>query len=355
MINTLRKLKNIKSDCCVTIILETHRTTPDNEKDPILLKNLVKEVESRLQESHDKSFVKKMMERINSLAHDIDHKHNKESLILFVNEDIAEFVRLPVRVENRVVIDKTFGTRDLVRALYQEVSYYILVLGRDEARLIEAFNDKVSDEIKDGFPMTNKHLIPAQRSEAAIASRQTNLVQEFFNRVDKQVNEVRKNNPLSVLISTDEGNYPQYLQIADRKEMITGLLPGNRLHEKAHHIVEAAWPVMKKLNAEKNNQRLSELRNAVNTQKFATDFNEIWNAVNEGRGSTIFVKQGYFQPAKLDNGHLELVKPENKEQANVDDIIDEMIEKNLQSGGDTVFIKGDELKEFNGLVLVTRY
>ena len=355
MNTTLDKFKNITSDCCVTIILQTHRTTPDNEKDSIVLKNLVKEAQTRLDADYEKKVANDMMARINNLTENINHRHNQESMVLFVNENVAEYFRLPISVENRVVIDKTFATRDLIRALHQETSYYILVLGRDKARLIEAFNDKVVDEIEDGFPMINSDLNPAQRSEAAIGARQTNLVREFFNRVDKQLNKVQHKNPLLVLICTEESNYPDYLKIADRKEMIAGNVDGNRMNEKAHHIVEVAWPVMKKLNDEKNNERLAELKAAVNSRNFLVDFNEIWQAINEGRSKTLFVKQGYFQPARLENNQIELVSNGNNGHANVDDIIDEMIEKNLQVNGDAVFINGDELKEFNDLVLVTRY
>lgn len=355
MNTTLKKLKDITSDCCVTIILQTHRTLPENEKDSIVLKNLMKEAEARLLAAYEKSLATRIMDKINQLAETIHHRHNLESLIIFANEDIAEYTRLPVTVENRVVIDKTFATRDIVRALHRETSYYILVLSRDKARLIEAFNDKVTAEVDKGFPMINTDLKPAQRAEAAIANRQTNLLLEFFNQVDKQLNEVQKENPLPVIICTEESNYPEYVKIADKKEMIAGKLNGNRMQEKAHHIADAAWPVVKKLTLEKNNLRLAELYAAVNSMNFLTDFNEIWQAVSDGRGKSLFVKKGYFQPARIENNKIELVSAENAEQANVDDIIDEMIEKNLALGGDTVFVNGNELEKFQGLVLVTRY
>lgn len=355
MNTTLKRLKDITSECCATIILQTHRTLPDNEKDPIVLKNLIKEAETRLQATCERSLVRVVINKLNTLAEKIDHRHNLESLILFASEDIAEYTRLPITVDNRVVVDKTFATRDLVRALHQESSYYVLVLSRDKARLIEALNDKVTAEIEKGFPMVNTDLNPVQRAESAIGSRQTNLLLEFFNRVDKQLNEIQSDTPLQVIICTEESNYPEYLRIADRKEMIAGKLNGNRMHEKPHHIINSAWPVIKQLVKEKNEQRLAELHVAVNSQNFLTDFNEIWQAVNGGRGKTLFVKKGYFQPARLENNSIELVTDENSANANVDDIIDEMIEKNLAKGGDAVFIDGEELDQFQGLVLVTRY
>ena len=108
MNNVLKKLKDTTSDCCVTIILNTHRTLPDNQKDPIVLKNLIKEAETRLPVECNQQSPRMIIDKLIALAATIDHRHNLESLVLFVNEHIAEYTRLPIAVEDRVVIDKTF-------------------------------------------------------------------------------------------------------------------------------------------------------------------------------------------------------------------------------------------------------
>src|SRR5690554_5814087 len=123
----LKKLKNLTSENSITIILNTHRTFPDNQKDALLLKNLVKEAENRLLNDFSEKEVRGLTDKLNTLANSIDHRQNLESLILFVNKDVAEFVRLPIPVEDRVVIDHTFATRDLIRGLHHRANYYILV------------------------------------------------------------------------------------------------------------------------------------------------------------------------------------------------------------------------------------
>src|SRR4051812_24025291 len=120
MNSVLKKLKDTTSDCCVTIILNTHRTLPDNEKDPIVLKNLIKEAQARLTNECNQQSASSITDKLNTLAATIDHRHNLESLVLFVNKELAEYTRLPVAVEDRIVIDKTFATRDLIRALHKE-------------------------------------------------------------------------------------------------------------------------------------------------------------------------------------------------------------------------------------------
>lgn len=352
----LEKLKGELSDCCVTIILKTHRTRPDDGQDPILLKNLIKEAETRLLNGYDKRLAGLLVDKMNALAGTINHSYNLDGLVLFVNDHIAEYVRLSLPVANRVVIDRTFATRDLIRALHQASSYFVLLLSRDKARLIEASNDQVNKEMDQIFPIENLSLHPVDRADAALGGRQTSLVLEFFNRVDKKLNQVVRENPLPVLICTEESNYHQYLKIADRKEIIIGHLNGNGQNEKAHHIIERAWPVVRQINSNNNRKRLQELTGALNTGKLVTEYNDIWKAIQDGKGKTLFIRQGYFQPARLANGTIELAPDGQADRTDVvDDIIDEMIEINLKNGGDAVFLSNAELDRFNGLALTTRY
>lgn len=351
----LNKFKDVTSKCCVTIILTTHRTKPDNEKDPILLKNLVKDAEKRILTHCEKEMAEKIINKLNTLALNIDHRHNLEGLVLFVNENIAEYVRVPLNVDNRVVVDDSFHTRDLVRAIHSQTGYYVLVLSRQKARMIEALSDKAVEEITVGFPIENETTTVPPGS-ASNANKVTSLSLEFFNLADKKLNEVYKLKPMPVIVCTDESNYSEYLKIADKKDIFLGNVKGNKMPDKAHHIVSSVWPVVQELQNVQNKKRLSELDAAVNNTKYVTDFNDIWSALNEGRGRTLFVKQGYFQPARIVDNQIQLVAPNMATEPDVvDDIIDEMLEKNMKNGGDAVFMQEDELEQFQGLVLVTRY
>jgi hypothetical protein len=351
----LQKVRNIYQEGCVTITLNTHRTRPDNEKDPINLKNLVKEAEKRLYNDYEKRFVWPIMENLNHLVEKIDHSHNLESLVIFANGDFADYTTLPVATEDRVVIDNTFATRVLIRALHQESAYYVLVLSRQKARLIEAFNDKVTEEKSGPFPLENK-LYATDKEKLSTNKGQDNLIEEFFNRVDKILSETTKDNPLPFFLATETRNYHHYLKVADKRDMIIGHINQNRDADKAHSIVSEVWSEMSLLIKKRNKERLDELFKAVSSNKFLSDYNEMWTAINHGRGKTLFVKKGFFQPALLVNDEIILVDNHLKEQKGIiDDIIDEMIELNLQYGGDTVFIEGDGIKEFGNVALITRY
>jgi hypothetical protein len=353
----LKKLKDVVSEGCVTLILNTHRTWPDNERDPLVLKNLMKEAEERLFALYDKGMAQNLVARIRSVADRIDHQHHLESLVLFVNDALAEYVRLPVAVEDRVVIDRTFATRDLVRALHVQTPYFILVLSQQKVRLIEAFNDRVVAEVGKGFPMENQQGSPSNGAQRSNASRQTSLMAEFFNRVDKQVNQVRSEQPLPVLLCTEESNYHEYLKIADQGRSIWPIfLNGNRLDEKDHAIVGEAWNVVKTFMAQKNEARKEELQKAMGQHRFLADTNDIWRAIQQGRVQTLFIEEGNFKAARIQDDTIIYMEEGLRDQEGViDDIYDELIEANLAHGGDVVFLPKGQLAECNGFGAITRY
>lgn len=357
MNQTLKKLKNISSENCITIIMNSHRTKPDYLKDELTLKNHIKEVETRLLADTTKRDAKQLIEKLHTLAQTIDHSHNLDCLLLFVNHDIAEFTTLPIKVVDRVIIDNTFATRDLIRSMHAESHYYILVLSQEKVRLIEAINDQVVKEFKSPFPIENNEFFTRNKAEDAVASRRSTLMAEFFNKVDKEVNAIRKENPLPVLICTVEENYPEYLKIADQKHSIfTSFLNKNRIAEKDHAIVLEASKIVEAHNFKRNNERKSELLKAVSENKFLSDTNEIWKAISEGKIQTLFIEQGLFQPAVLENDEIVYVSDDHRtDQDVIDDIYDEMIELNMKYGGDVVFLPKGELEKFNGFGAVTRY
>ncbi len=353
----LKELKAITSEVCITIILNTHRTRPDNEKDALVLKNLIKETENRLYAETEKKFARKLMERLEDLASTIDHNQNLESLALFLNQDISRFIRMPVPVENRVVIDQSFATRDLIRAIHLNTRYYVLVLSRQKVRLLEASNDKLVREVSENFPIENEQYYVTSKEEESISNRRNRLRAEFFNIVDKEMNKVRKANPLPVLICTEESNYPEYLQVADQKETILDtFLNMNRLDETGQAIVSEAWKIMKERTKKMNDARKAELMQAVSQNKFLSDLNDIYQAIKEGRVQTLFIEQGHFQPVIIQNDRIVLVdgEAENGKEI-IDDIYDELIEENMNYGGDVVFLPAGELEKFNGFGAVMRY
>ena len=77
----LKKISDFTHDPAVTISLRTHRTSPKNQKDAIVLKNLINETEERLLELYDKRKVWGVMDNLRALETELNHQQNLDTLI----------------------------------------------------------------------------------------------------------------------------------------------------------------------------------------------------------------------------------------------------------------------------------
>jgi len=355
---TLHDLKAVHEYPAVSILFNTHRTYPENEKDAIVLKNKVKEVEERLLAELPKRMAEEVIRQVKEVAESVDHRNNLDSLALFANKEMGKYVRLPLQVEERVIVDHTFATRDLLRALLKEGQYYVLTLSQRKARLYQAFNDTFLEEIREeGFPMENaKNYAPLDKMELSMARGTDNVVREFFNQVDKALLTLHHRNPEPLVIAGVERNYHFYREVADKPQIIAGWINQNRDESEAYEILKDAWKVMQDNHRKLQEAAREDLAQAVSANRFTSDPNQIWRRVREGRGDVLYVEKNYFQPAKVHGDELVLVgKDESTHTGIVDDIVDEIAEHTLRYGGQVVFLDDGSLKEHQGMALKLRY
>ena len=158
---TLKSLRETKANPAVSIFVKTHREHPANDQDPIALKNQLKVAEERLTNEYDKRTATTILDKIHDKTKELNHNLNLDTLAIFASTDDVQVIRMPIDTTERVVISHRFATRDLVRDMASAVHYYILVLTRDNARLIEASNDRVVREFdKDDDLQKNMDNIP---------------------------------------------------------------------------------------------------------------------------------------------------------------------------------------------------
>jgi hypothetical protein len=325
--------------------------------DRLQLRKLTTEVENRLFQYESEEKARLLSKRLKELIAQVHFDKNLDCLILFVNEHISKFMHLPIQVENRVIIDKSFATRDLVRLLQMKTNYFVLVFSEYKARLLEAFDETLIQEYGSPFPIENNDLYSTKTIELKNANLQKHLLSEFYNRIDKAVNEVRNENPKPVLLCSQDMNCSEYLKVADLKDSIfPEFLKGNKLYMDANDIIRDAWQVVRKQQFEKNRLRKNELEDALASGQYISDANEIWQATTEGRIRTVFIEENLFRPARIDNNTITFVQEEDRNKPGVvDDIYDEIIEASINSGAEVVFLPKGELIEFNGLGAVTRF
>lgn len=352
---TLRKLKNIQQPGCVTVLLETHRTYPDNKQDPILLKNLLHEVEERLKaEGLPSEQIKLTLANLDKVQSNINHDYNLDGLAIFANAELGIAERLPTGVASRVVVDDTFATRDLIRSMHQVDYYYILALSEKQAHLYFTYQDTTPQEVHEaGFPFqAERH--EADAAKMAQANTEDRYIREFFNQVDKSWWQVYQNQPGPIILATVEENIPRWEQVTDHAELVIGQVKGNWEHPNLAALGKVAWEVVS-ANEQKAQEEVAAILNQAESQhKLVSGINEIWSLIRAGRGEQLMVEKGFFQPAELKGDQVVLIDDAKKPGA-IDDLVDELIEQQLLFKGRVLFVEDGVLADHGRIALTLRY
>lgn len=335
---------------CISIICPSARTIPEADQVPIRLKVMLREVEHRLQKEYDKAIADPLLERVRAAVAAIDERKLLEGFVLLVDREISEKIDLPFTVEERIVIDRTFATREIIRAELSSLAYHVLVLGLEKATLIEAYTDRVVHDHFMSFPITNDQ--SGNSLLNTMAGVQIEQPKQFWNDVDKAVLGVVGQHGHVVIASVSE-HYTPFLQVANKPQIYIGHLTGNRDHASSNEIVKAAWKIAYEYQKTITAADVEKLAKAP-IQRTSVDVVDIWRRIREGRGHILLVERDLRKAAVVEGDQVRLMEDATANNT-VDDLVDDIIEQQLKHGGQVRVLPNGALEEYGGIALLMRY
>ncbi|HHY57759.1 MAG TPA: hypothetical protein GYA08_20235 [Chloroflexi bacterium] len=344
----------------LTITLPTHRTAPDNQQDPIRVRNLVAQARDQLRAEFSHREIAALLERLERLTANIDYRHALDGLVIFVNTDFDAKFYLPFTVPERVVVADRFLTRDLVFAMNRTLRYWVLALSEQPTRLFEGTLDTLVEIQSGGFPMTHEGPGGAAPLPGGFginpSAHRDERHRQFFRSVDAALKPFLAQDPLPLGVVGVDRYLAFWDEVTTHKEFIRAILQGNYDQASPHELAKAIWPLIEKAQTERVQRHLNELDGYVSQGRVAATVGEAWRKAHEGRGKLLLVEKDYHEAGRLDETGL-LLLPANDPNAPdvIPDAVDEVIETVLSKGGEVVFTENGQLADYQRIALILRY
>lgn len=356
----LKELIAIDGYPALSILIPTHRTHPDNQQDPIRVRNLVEQASDLLLDRAPRRDASLLLEKLEQVIAKIDYRYVLDGLAIFVHKDYAGVFYLPFPVQERVVLDQRFAIRDLVFALNRSPRYWVLVLSEKPTRLYQGHRGDL-DEITDGeFPMA--HLGPggAESLPGGYGIRRSVIRDEydrkFFRHVDEALTQYVVADPLPLVLVGVDRNIAFFMEVSTNKNHVVSTLQGSHDATPVPDLAGLVWPLVEAELARKRQDALQELESAISQRKFASGISSVWRAAKEGRGALLLVEQNFHLPAEVDESGFVLTPVENPEpDGKIMDAVDELIEIVLLQQGRVVFMDDGSLDNHDRVAMVLRY
>jgi hypothetical protein len=354
----LMNLQKIEDYPLVSILMPANKKNTDGQQTKIRLKNLIQKANKRLHEEFN-GHVKELQDKLENVVNEINYEGKVDSFAIFIGKDHKFIYDLPFPVEERVIVDTTFATRDLVFALNRSRQYYILLLSDKICRLFEGSRNNFIEVKQNGFPIKNKVLEEYNNGMEHINEKlmpNLEIRKNFFRETDANL---RKIDSVAlkpfVLIGVDR-NISLYKEVSKYNGKILAEVNGNYERMTIPEISKKVWPEAKKYFAQERANVLKELEEAEGRQGMAFGAEQCWKMAKEGRGKTLLVEINYSYSANPDALGYELTKATNHKGSGViDDAVDELIELVISKGGDVIFYENGALEKYNHIALIARY
>jgi hypothetical protein len=349
----LAELRKPRDYPAVSVLLPTHRHLPENQQDPIRLRNLIGEARRRLAADPAVSghVAATVMSGLEHAADEVDLVHAADGLALFASATDASAHQLAHPVAARVEVGGSYATRDLVADAVRAERYYALVLSEKPTRLWAGWNEHLTEVTTDGFPIT--HLRPG--GESALpggygkrrSAHRDERHRQHFRDVDLALAQVRARDRRPVIVLAVDRYQAFFDEVSDQLDAVIGRVWGSFDSAGAAQVAELVAPVLDGEVRRRQEEALDQLSEARGANRYAGGLTEVWDLARQGRGALLIVEQGYRRRARLDEGDG---APEV-----FDDAVDEVVETVLDDGGEVVFVPDGALAEQERIALVLRY
>ena len=344
----------------LSITLPTHRSSPENRQDPIRVKSLVKEATNRLLDEFPKREIEPLLNKLDDLEAGLDFQNTQDGLAMYINKDFSRAFYLPITIKERVVVDETFFTRDLVHALNRTTRYWLLALSEKPTRLFEGTREFLTEIKEEGFPLV--HTGPG--GEAALpggfgvkkSAYRDEYHRKFFRQVDNLLKPFMADDPLPLVVVGVDRYLSFFNEVTAHRDSIIATLQGSHDKTSEHELGKLVWPQIKSRLLELREQVFLDLDKAIGERKTASTVGEVWRMAKEGRGRLLLVEEDFHFPAHVDESGMHITPADDPTAPGVvDDAVDEIIEQVLDKQGQVIFVENGKLEDHQRIVLILRY
>lgn len=358
LVNQIEFLSAVSSTPCLTISFPTHRTHPDNAKDAIVLANAQKEATERLLATYTKREVEPILANLEEIVSSFDANFSLDSFHIFVSETVKEVYKSALPVSGVTVqMDETFHLGHLIKAMNRTTTYALAAISQTGVHVYKAVNDHLIEEIRnDFFPFgENQHYLT--HSDKKSDGKQVDmLVREWLNQVDKALVQLFNETNLPIVLICTEDNYARLQQVADKPSIyLPAYAAMNYNQQEPHQLVAQAWTLVADWQSETRKAAIEDIHEAVSKGRVHTDLQEIYQAIQEGRGELLILDEAYSQAVEWTGETTFTFASDVSEVDVLDDISSLLALQVITKKGRVIYMNETELGDFGPIVLKTRW
>lgn len=375
----LKRLIDAPAGPCASLYMPAHRKGPETRQDPIRLKNLLREAEAQLAALGLRApEVRALVEPGRALLDDTRFwAHQADGLALFLGHGLARAYRVPLALDELVVVTSRFHLKPLLRLLTGDGRFYVLALSQNELRMLEGSRDLVREVPLEGIPTSLADALRLDDPEkqlqfhtgapgvgggraaifhghgAAADDVKPNLLR-YFLQVNAGLREMLVDDTAPLVLAGVDYLLPIYREANTYAHLTEGGLPGSPESQALEELHARAWELVGPLFDRARDEAAAAYRRLAGTGRTSRHIPEVAAAASQGRVEILFAAAGVQRWGQFDPGAQQATLHEERQPGD-EDLLDFAAVHSLVNGGAAYIVGQDRMPEDAVIAAVFRY
>jgi hypothetical protein len=348
-------LQQVNEYPAISVLLTTTPAAQLGHADAVRLNALATQAIDRVRAELQPAAAAPAVRRLQALVEQARKGPATQALALYASAGTDALIRLPIVVRDRAVVDPTFATRDLVRALHRTPRHLVLALNSGQARLFDAAADTLIPALTTAFPLTATRPEHRRRGRADRPTRTSADDTDFYRRVDAALGTYLRLHPAPLVLVGSEHATAAFRRISTNCGRLAGTVNGNLTHAGRDLLTTRIRTVLDTYLHHRQREALTLIDERAASGRVAAGMPAAWLAARTGRPEVLAVDESLYYPARLsDDGDILTPAHDTEHPDVIDDAVDELIELVLVRGGWIAFTDPGALDHHHGVALATR-
>ena len=382
-LDDLRALAERRQWPCLSLYLPTHRAgRKETQEDPIRLKNAVGEAREQLTEAgYPKDRSADLLEPVSALVTSRDFwLERADGLALFLAPDLFQYYRVPLKLQDEVVVADHFSVKQLIPLFAEDGRFYILALSQKQIRFFEATRTSIQQRVVpellksiDDLRQFDEAQAQLQGHTMALTGRaartavvfhgQGNIadkatykaeVVQYLHGVCRKVEKYLDAQTAPLVVAAVEYEQAFYREFSSYHHLLENGILGNPDGMDEGQIQRAAWEIVEPHFAEARRASLGHFADLSNTDKTSDRLEEILPAACQGRVRTLFLQAQARTWGKFDAERSSVEIHDRPAEGDVD-LIDLVTVCVLQNKGTIYALPRDQMPADSSVAALFRY
>lgn len=292
------------------------------------------------------SKLKKVFARLNFSSY-------KKSVAIFISPVFEKIIYIPFEVRPSVFVAPTFSIQQILKAKTINRSFLLVNLSRYSSNIylgdgvsLSRVNMNMRDE--NGKPVS----FPKEKSYTGRNELRDMILRAFLRQTDQALHLLLKAYPLPVFITGSPKVIGEFRKISSNTNRIVKFIHGHFADANEQQLKQMLQPLQKEWQEIQYKDLHQRLETAANAGHLATGIREVWKNTKARNASLLVLEENYIPTAIL---HPLKTETAYNNDSLANNIIDEIVEKVLEAGGDVQLVKPGTLADYEPIVLIERY